>query len=61
MHRIDDELRPYIALMLTYHSIFDQLLQDEDVGVAIMGHLVYHRFGVLSRLAAGQGVDVNAR
>ena len=61
MHRIDDELRAYIALMLIYHSIFDQLLQDEDVGAAIMGHLVYLRFGVLLRLAAGQGVDVNAR
>ena len=61
MHEVDDDLRAYAALMLNYYALFDRLLQDEEVGAAVMGHLVYLRFGILARLAAAQGADIYAR
>lgn len=61
MREVDDDLRAYSALMLNYYAIYDQLLTAADVGAAVMGHLYYLRFGMLSRLCAAHGVDVFAR
>jgi hypothetical protein len=59
-HEVDDHLRAYVALMLNYYALFDRLLQDEKVGAAVVGHLVYLRFGILARLAAAQGACIYA-
>ena len=61
MHEVDDDLRAYVALMLNYYALLDRLLQDEEVGAAVVGHLVYLRFGILARLAAAQGADIYTR
>ena len=58
---IDHKLKQASLGSLYYYSLGNKLFQEYDFGAVIMGHRVYNRFGVITRMAIDKGIPVYGR